>query len=496
MAQRGLKRWGLALACLSLHSIGHTDTLRCIAALRDDFLDDARVARYLDDEIETLHFRLEQEREAALKFLLENILPNGAIMAATSASRPNYRFHWRRDAAIVYSVLWNELRDEGLLHKMAESEWKVLTNVSPGEPKVHSDLTPFTDFWGRPQNDGPALSVLALLDYANLLLKRNASGDLLYLKNHLYSSESGKDSLIKMQADYIAHNHSFNRDFEPWEEDSGQHFYNGLAQVKALRGTAELARKLSDFEAADFYIKQAEAIEERLGQHWDEQQRVIIPTLNRPWDSWFHDKVLPLDIQILLAYLHTQSDVNDSRLMSSFQKLRASFKESYPINQRPSPFKYAVAMGRYIGDAWDGVDRTGGNPWFLATFGSGEFLFRLAHSLEKSQKLLIDANNVEFLAELVGAFDSSAGQAIREKQGLVLKAEDALFQSLQLALKKAGDEFLMLGLSHGGRDARLSEQFNRDSGLMQGAENLTWSYASLLSALQARRLIYGERSLF
>ena len=32
----------------------------------------------------------------------------------------------------------------------------------------------------------------------------------------------------------------------------------------------------------------------------------------------------------------------------------------------------------------------------------------------------------------------------------------------------------------------LAEQINRDSGYMQGARDLTWSYAALLSAIRAR----------
>ena len=39
----------------------------------------------------------------------------------------------------------------------------------------------------------------------------------------------------------------------------------------------------------------------------------------------------------------------------------------------------------------------------------------------------------------------------------------------------------------GGDDGRLPEQFNRHHGFRQGAENLTWSYAAFLSAIDARR---------
>ena len=35
---------------------------------------------------------------------------------------------------------------------------------------------------------------------------------------------------------------------------------------------------------------------------------------------------------------------------------------------------------------------------------------------------------------------------------------------------------------HAGGDGSLSEEFNRETGMMESASNLTWSYAALLSA--------------
>lgn len=44
----------------------------------------------------------------------------------------------------------------------------------------------------------------------------------------------------------------------------------------------------------------------------------------------------------------------------------------------------------------------------------------------------------------------------------------------------------MLGLSHTSPDGRIDEQFNGFHGYMQGAQNLSWSYAALITALRAR----------
>ena len=40
-----------------------------------------------------------------------------------------------------------------------------------GEPKINIDGTPYNDPWGRPQNDGPALRGLNMINLFNLLHK-------------------------------------------------------------------------------------------------------------------------------------------------------------------------------------------------------------------------------------------------------------------------------------------------------------------------------------
>jgi glucoamylase len=45
---------------------------------------------------------------------------------------------------------------------------------------------------------------------------------------------------------------------------------------------------------------------------------------------------------------------------------------------------------------------------------------------------------------------------------------------------------------HGGQDGHLSEEFDRNSGYMVGAGDLTWSYASLMTAGIARGQASGD----
>jgi glucoamylase len=52
----------------------------------------------------------------------------------------------------------------------------------------------------------------------------------------------------------------------------------------------------------------------------------------------------------------------------------------------------------------------------------------------------------------------------------------------------------MLGLSHASLDGRIDEQFNAFHGYMQGAQNLSWSYAALITAIRAREQLEGSKS--
>ena len=62
-------------------------------------------------------------------------------------------------------------------------------------------------------------------------------------------------------------------------------------------------------------------------------------------------------------------------------------------------------------------------------------------------------------------------------QGELTKASEAFDQ---------GDQFFKRVQLHANPDYSLSEQMDRESGYMVGARDLTWSYASVLKADQAR----------
>jgi len=125
--------------------------------------------------------------------------------------------------------------------------------------------------------------------------------------------------------------------------------------------------------------------------------------------------------------------------------MEEAFKELYEVNVQRRDL--GVAVGRYPEDKYDGTGTSEGNPWVLATLGLAEFYYRLAE--EKSK---------------------AGGSDGEEVKGWVEKAEG----------------FMKRVMTHTGSDYNLHEQFNRNTGFMQGATELTWSHAAFITAVQAR----------
>ena len=136
--------------------------------------------------------------------ILENLKcvdNSGIIIASPSKENPDYFYHWIRDSAIIIRTLikeYNSSNDSNLKNIIinyvkTEIKLQKLNTLSGlGEPKFNVDKTPFNEEWGRPQNDSPALRVLALIDvlqsniFSNLKIKSKKFIEEIILKNILY----------------------------------------------------------------------------------------------------------------------------------------------------------------------------------------------------------------------------------------------------------------------------------------------------------------------
>jgi glucoamylase len=447
-----------------------------------------------------------QEAQSSTANLLANISPAGVhagvVIASPSQSNPDYYYYWIRDAALTMDTVIT------LLTKTANTDQQIqylgflqdyvsvsrVVQLTPnlsgsaddtglGEPKFLVDATPFNEVWGRPQNDGPAIRAYVLTRFANMILDNQVPGmDPSYVSNLLYSGTFPTNTVIKSDLEYVAH-HWQDPSVDLWEEIKGEHFFTLMVQRRALIQGAALADRLNDSAAASFYRLQASLMENTISNHWDAQNQVIHETYN--WDtssSVTNYKSEILDVAIVLGSLQGDLNdgffsVNDDRILISAQKLDAAFKAIYPLNQFSTDSDgkaLGTPIGRYPEDIYtgNGTAPNGGNPWFLATNAYAELYYRCANSWEKAGKIVVSSANLPLFTGV--------------QVGETIFASDARFASLIQGVRKIGDTYLRRTQFHSDPSGHLSEEFNRTSGYMQGARDLTWSYASLLNAVWQR----------
>jgi glucoamylase len=178
--------------------------------------------------------------------------------------------------------------------------------------------------------------------------------------------------------------------------------------------------------------------------------------------------------------------VTDDRVLATALKIDGAFHTLYGINAQdkdPANLPLGTAIGRYPEDHYSGNGPVNlGNPWFLATDAFAEFYYRSAQAFEKAGSVTVSALNAPFFGHLRTASRMSplkAGQQLRA-------GTDGRFEALVQGLRDTGDAYLRRVKLHADPNGSLSEQFNRDTGYMQSAGELTWSHASLLTAEWAR----------
>jgi len=433
------------------------------------------------------------ERRIALLKMKANISPAGAAPGAVAASPsrkdPDYFFHWRRDAALTMQeivVLYEQSSDPD----EKASYFKMLTDYAGfvkktqhassltglGEPKFNMDGTPFNGAWGRPQDDAPAEEASTLIEFASALLKEGHKD----LARELYGSFADG---IKGDLEYVSH-HWRQTSFDVWEEVKAHHFDTETAQRQALLEGAWLAEQLGDDGAPQWYRAQAKLIEGAMGGHWDAGKGYIVSA--RDQDAGLGGKDSGLDAAVILAAIHRRPldarlgsgaergffSVTDARVLATAQALTDRFRAQYAVNRRPG--EPGVAIGRYPEDSY-----FGGNPWALLTAAFAQLDYMAAHDFLTRGEIPVEDADLAFFRALVPRDE-------RLRAGLTVTRGEPLFDALIAGFNTQGDSFFAEVRAHANPDGSLSEQIDKDSGVMTSAKDLTWNYASVLSALQAR----------
>ena len=369
-----------------------------------------------------------------------------------------------------------------------------------GEPKFEIDGTPFTGSWGRPQRDGPALRALTLIHY---LREYNASHPTLWTSSQaddffapFYEAIMPPTSVIKADLEYVSH--YWNQSgFDLWEEVEGLHFFTLMVSARSLREGSQIARAFGDLGAADWYTLQAGYIENLLLKFWYKEKGHLVETL---WS-----KRSGLDCGLLLGSLHAlPADGSDDdavyppwsdEILVSLLALTRDQRDRFPINNSPwssakddidtdeeQPFE-GTGLGRYPEDTYNGYSTVHqGNPWFLCTSSAAEVLYRTASHISSTSNLTISPTSLSFFTSLL------ASSSLDINEG-TYGPSDALYHSVVERLAAVGDQFLGVIRRHVNAEGSMSEQFDRETGFMTGARDLTWSYGAFLQAMRARKVM-------
>ncbi|KII83020.1 carbohydrate-binding module family 20 protein [Plicaturopsis crispa FD-325 SS-3] len=427
---------------------------------------------------------ISSEGPAAKQGLLANIGPDGAkakaagakagvVIASPNTDNPNYLYSWVRDASLVAKVLIDQytegvddsLRDLIDDYVSAEATFQQLDNPSGsvssgglGEPKFYINLTAFEGPWGRPQRDGPALRSTALITYANWLLDNNNSS---FVSKTLWP-------IIKLDLDYV-HDKWNSTSFDLWEEIESHSFWTTAVQHRSLREGAALASKIS--ESSSGYSSEADNVLCYLQSYWNATGSYIVSNTGGGRSG--------IDANSALASIYTFdpeagcdavtfqpcSDV----ALASLKTYVDSFRSLYPINDGIDD-NAAVATGRYPEDVYQN-----GNPWYLTTAAVAEQLYDALTVWSGQGSFSVTPVSLPFFQQFsdtisTGSYDSSS----------------STYKNVTGAVKDFADGFLEINAKYTPSDGGLAEQYGKSDGKPLSAVDLTWSYASALTAFAAR----------
>ncbi|KIJ40940.1 carbohydrate-binding module family 20 protein [Sphaerobolus stellatus SS14] len=426
---------------------------------------------------------VQTETPIAKAGILANIGPSGSkssgaasgiVIASPSTTNPDYLFTWTRDSSLVFKTLIDQYvsgQDTSLLGQInnfitAESKLQQVSNPSGGpttgglgEPKFNVDGSAFTGPWGRPQRDGPALRATAMITFANYLLSH---GNTTFVTQTLWP-------IIQNDLTYVQ-NFWNQSSFDLWEEINSSSFFTTAVQHRSLREGATLATTLGQTSASSGFTTQAVKLLCFLQSYWNSAGSYI--TANTGGGR------VAVDANTVLASIHTY-DINAGCDATTFQpcsdKALAnhkvyvdSFRGIYSINSGNRGPGVAAATGRYPEDVY-----MNGNPWYLTTFAAAEQLYVALNTWASVGSIQVTSISQPFFAQFVPSIATGT-----------YASSSSTYTTLTSAIRTYADGFLALNAKYTPSNGGLAEQFGKNNGSPVSAVDLTWSYASAITAFQ------------
>jgi glucoamylase len=330
-----------------------------------------------------------------------------------------------------------------------------------GETRFNVDGSIDKSTWPRPQFDGPALRALALLDYLG------HAGAALDPK-----AVAAAESVVRRDLNATGRHYN-DKGFDLWEYSRGFHFYTRMVQEGALLKGQRYFKNRAKPE----WKQAADELRSQLNRHWHAEFGTIGDDLSagpstdqsgKPVD----DSVSAFSTSAVLAVNHADVwgegfDDLDGRVWSSLWKQQDYFRNNFPFNASRG---LGPGIGRGPGD-----DYYGGNAFFFLTAAFAEHDFRVASRLmQQKGAVLADTNRLPTLRHVLRA-------DVKEGTKFALPSKEVAD-----AFAREGEAFLQTILDVIPPDGSMSEQFSKENGSPVSAKDLSWSYASVLTAVLAR----------
>jgi glucoamylase len=265
-----------------------------------------------------------------------------------------------------------------------------------------------------------------------------------------------------------------------------------MVQRKALIEGADFAELLGDTGAAAFYRTQANEIGKRVCDFWDDKAKYIR-------DSVDADPMRTANSATILSVLHGYMGDHilgpaEDTVLATLIKLEADFEKIYEMNkvkEDEDALPLGPAMGRYVEDVYDGIDRVAGDDsppkeghaWYLLTMAAAELHYKIVSDLAARRGFTVTAHSVGFFQKLGIA---------TAKAGSFYERGTKEFKDVLSMIAARGESFVRRVKYHVKDSPNLAEQFHRKDGTPLSATDLTWSYASVYTANRARDVAFAN----
>ena len=271
---------------------------------------------------------------------------------------------------------------------------------------------------------------------------------------------------------------------------------------------AKFASSLNDTSTSVALSTAADAVVASFPLFWDSNRNIIL----YEYGPVLHNKTSFKDIAVVLGVLHGYIDdglysPTKDQVLATAYGIATSFLDIYPIanvTNDPAGGTLGIPIGwvrqqatihpnkcthgnsRYPEDVYNGVGTapSGGNPWFLATAAMAELFYLAAAEFQSNGNIAVTNTSLPFWQFFAPSASLAAGQTY--------VIDSAEFGAAISGLEGWADAFMRRVKYHEPADGRFAEEYNRDTGNNTGAQDLTWSYASILTAAFARAKLRND----